>query len=116
VKLEGQGPARAVTLFVCVHCTQTRHLSSQGLFLSAQPSNCTSGGGTSIPGTYLPYAIRNRPGRFNRSNKRKTESGTDLNTILRCFISLKTVVTSRNNLVFKIKISPAGKWLSESGP
>ncbi len=31
-----------------------------------------------------------------------TESGTDLNTILRCFLSFKTVVTSRNIIVFKI--------------
>ena len=37
--------------------------------------------------------------------KKKIESGTDLNTILRCFLSFKTAVTSRNILVFKIFFS-----------
>ena len=45
------------------------------------------------------------PGRSDRSKKRIIESGTDLNTILRCFLSFKTVVTSRNILVFKIFFS-----------
>ncbi len=31
-----------------------------------------------------------------------TESGTDLNTILRYFLSFRTVVTSRNIIAFKI--------------
>jgi hypothetical protein len=41
---------------------------------------------------------------------RLTASGTDLITILRCFLSLKTVVTSRNIIVFKIK-----KFLPKNG-
>ncbi len=36
---------------------------------------------------------------------RLTETGTDLITILRCVLSFKTVVISRNIIVFKIKIS-----------
>ncbi len=39
-----------------------------------------------------------------RPKHRLTVSGTDLITILRCFLSFKTVVTSRNIIVFKIKI------------
>jgi hypothetical protein len=46
-----------------------------------------------------------RPGHSVRPKNRLTESGTDLITILRCFLSFKTVVTSRNIIVFKIKIS-----------
>ncbi len=42
-----------------------------------------------------------RPGRSVQSKKRLTGSGTDLNTVLRCFLLFKTVVTSRNILVFK---------------
>jgi hypothetical protein len=34
--------------------------------------------------------------------KKKKESGTDLNSILRCLLSFRTVVTSRNILVSKI--------------
>ncbi len=36
MELEGRGPARAVqvTSFICINCTQTCHLSTQGLFLS----------------------------------------------------------------------------------
>jgi hypothetical protein len=45
-----------------------------------------------------------RPDRSVRSKKRLTESGTDLNPISRCFLSFKTVVTSRNILVFKINL------------
>ncbi len=36
---------------------------------------------------------------------RATESGTDLITISRCFLSFKTVITSRNIIVFKIFFS-----------
>ncbi len=36
---------------------------------------------------------------------RLIESGTDLITILRCFLSIKTVVTSRNIIIFKIFFS-----------
>ncbi len=36
--------------------------------------------------------------------KRIAESGTDLNTILRCLFLFKIVVTSRNILVFKISL------------
>ncbi len=43
-----------------------------------------------------------RPGRSDRSKKRLTGSETDLNTILRCFLSFKTVILSRNILLFKI--------------
>jgi hypothetical protein len=46
-----------------------------------------------------------RPGHSARSKIRLTGSGTDLITILRCFLSFKTVVTSRNIIVFKIKFS-----------
>ena len=46
-----------------------------------------------------------RPGQSVRSKKGLTESWIDLTTILRCFLSFKTVVTSRNILVFKIKFS-----------
>ena len=35
----GQGPGVQVTSFVCVHCTQTGHLSSHGLFLSRAAVN-----------------------------------------------------------------------------
>ncbi len=40
-----------------------------------------------------------------RPKIRLTESGTDLITILRCFLSFKLVITSRNIIVFKIKLS-----------
>ena len=40
-----------------------------------------------------------------RHKFRLTESGTDLITIERCFLSFKTVVTSRNIIVFKINLS-----------
>ncbi len=46
-----------------------------------------------------------RPGRSVRPKIRLTRSGIDLTTILRCFLSFKTVVTSRNIIVFKIKFS-----------
>ncbi len=36
---QGQGPGVQVTSFVCVHCTQTGHLSSHGLFLSRAAVN-----------------------------------------------------------------------------
>ena len=35
----GKGPGVQVTRFVCVHCTQTGHLSSHGLFLSRAAVN-----------------------------------------------------------------------------
>ena len=54
-----------------------------------------------------------RPSHPVQSQNKLTEVGTDLVTILRCFLSFKTVATSRNILVFKI-LSPAEKWLSES--
>ncbi len=43
-----------------------------------------------------------RPGHSVRPKIRLTESGTDLITILRCFLSFKTVCTTRNIIVFKI--------------
>jgi hypothetical protein len=43
-----------------------------------------------------------RPGHSVRPKIRLTESGTDLITILRCIPSFKTVLTSRNIIVFKI--------------
>ncbi len=46
-----------------------------------------------------------RPGHSVRPKIRLTESGIDLITILRCFLSFKTVVMSRNIIVFKIKFS-----------
>jgi hypothetical protein len=46
-----------------------------------------------------------RPGHSAQPEIRLTASGTDLITILRCFLSFKTVVTSRNIIVFKIKFS-----------
>jgi hypothetical protein len=46
-----------------------------------------------------------RSGLSVRPKIRLTESGTDQITILRCFLSFKTVVMSRNSIVFKIKIS-----------
>ena len=36
---QGQGQGVQVTCFVCVHCTQTGHLSSHGLFLSRAAVN-----------------------------------------------------------------------------
>ncbi len=36
---DGQGQGVQVTRFVCVHCTQTGHLSSHGLFLSRAAVN-----------------------------------------------------------------------------
>jgi hypothetical protein len=36
---EGQGAGVQVTRYVCVHCTQTGHLSSRGLFLSRAAVN-----------------------------------------------------------------------------
>ncbi len=44
-----------------------------------------------------------RPCHWVRPKIRLTESGTDLITILRCFLSFKTVVMSRNIIAFKIK-------------
>ncbi len=44
-----------------------------------------------------------RPGHSVLPNIRLTEAGTDLITILRCSLSFKTVLTSRNITVFKIK-------------
>ncbi len=46
-----------------------------------------------------------RPGHSVQPKIRLTESGTDLITILRCFLSYKTVVTPRNIIVFKINFS-----------
>ncbi len=46
-----------------------------------------------------------RPGLSVRPKIRLPESGTDLITMLRCFLSFKTVVTSRNIMAFKIKFS-----------
>ncbi len=46
-----------------------------------------------------------RPGHSVWPKIRLTESGTDQITILRCFLSFKTVIISRNNIVFKIKFS-----------
>ncbi len=48
-----------------------------------------------------------RPGHSVRPKIRLTESGTDLITILRCFLSFKTALTSRNIIVFNIFFSPA---------
>ncbi len=54
----------------------------------------------------MPRCKAVRPGHSVLTPKiRLTESGTDLNTILRCFLSFKTVVTSQNVIVFKIKKS-----------
>jgi hypothetical protein len=44
-----------------------------------------------------------RPIHSVRPKIRLTASGTDLLTILRCFLSFRTVVTSRNIIMFKIK-------------
>ncbi len=55
-----------------------------------------------------------RPCPSDQSKKRITESGSDLNTILRCFLLFKTVVESLNILVFKIIFPLPKKWLSES--
>ncbi len=44
-----------------------------------------------------------RPGHSARPKIRAIASGTDLITILRCFLSFKTVFTSPNIIVFKIK-------------
>jgi hypothetical protein len=46
-----------------------------------------------------------RPGHSVQPKIRVTESGTDQITILRCFLSFKTVVISQNSIVFKIKCS-----------
>ncbi len=46
-----------------------------------------------------------RPGHSVWPKIRLTESETDLITILRCFLSFKTVLTSRNIIVFKIFFS-----------
>ncbi len=46
-----------------------------------------------------------RPGHLVQPKIRLTETGTDLITILRCVLLFKTVVISRNIIVFKIKIS-----------
>ncbi len=43
-----------------------------------------------------------RPGHSVRPKIRPMASETDLITILRCFLSFKTVLTSRNIIVFKI--------------
>jgi hypothetical protein len=46
-----------------------------------------------------------RPSHSVRPKSRLTESGTDLVTIFRCFLSFQIVVTTRNTIVFKIKFS-----------
>ncbi len=46
-----------------------------------------------------------KPGHSVLPKIRLTASGTDLITILRCFLAFKTVLTSRNIIAFKIKIS-----------
>ncbi len=46
-----------------------------------------------------------RPSHSVRPKNRLTASGNDLISILRCFLSFKTVVTSRNIIVFKIQTS-----------
>jgi hypothetical protein len=78
-------------------------------------ANTGHGSGTSIETAYygtligikVPRCKTVRPGHWHsvRPKTRLTESGTDrdLITILRCF--LKTVVTSQNVIVFKIKKS-----------
>ena len=48
---------------------------------------------------------KKHPGHSVRPKIRPMASETDLITILRCFLSFKTVVTSPNIIVFKIKIS-----------
>ncbi len=55
-----------------------------------------------VVGNSILIELPVRPGRSVRSKKRLTEPGTDLNTILRCFLSFKTFVTSQNIIVFKI--------------
>jgi hypothetical protein len=55
-----------------------------------------------VVGNSILIELPVRPGRLVRSKNRLTESGTDLNTILRCFRSFKKVVTSQNVIVFKI--------------
>ncbi len=47
-----------------------------------------------------------RPCHSAQPEIRLIESGTDLITILRCFLSFETLVTSRNIIVFKKKFLP----------
>ena len=92
---QGQGPAVQVTRFVCIHCTQTGHLSSHGLFLSRAAVNRHIGHAKACRSAGLGY--REMPIQIRAVD---VMAGGGGGADLRRRSDIKRQVNSQDNLIF----------------